>query len=485
MRNRIKDLSLPGLTDAGKQWLIAALDPFHDTPVRPSGLPDSDRSPSVVQTIKKSLTISAPAGTAGTWSFCVFTLPELQSMTMYPCIYKSGKYQPQYWNGSAFAADNPGGPGTVAPMSDVGLVNLSSDAAITLCTINVWCWNTDVTVFFPNGVDMWTAPNSTYFQGPQFGPAPVAEALPTFDSKSRVIGAGLELHNTTAELYKQGTLTVSRTSNGNRDGCMPLIRYEDGTALFTETGTSVLQKDYDLPLVKISNGPPATVSESMLYEGTRQWEAKEGVYSVLAMDALRNPMMYGTPAYRAFLNSLQASTTDADVKKRGFSLPANQYANFRKTCCQLGGAITQVAPHEITTIMASGLSAQTTFVLETIFYVEVSPHVNDPWFSSLVPLCRASPPEDLAALELYQRVSCSLPPGVPVAMNPAGEFWDMVRKVVTFVAPTVSNLLGLIPHPAAQIGSKVAALAARVAAVESKPPEKKAIAAPAKPAPKK
>ncbi len=39
------------LKQESRHWLLRALDPFHDTNIKPAGFPDLDASPSVVQEI--------------------------------------------------------------------------------------------------------------------------------------------------------------------------------------------------------------------------------------------------------------------------------------------------------------------------------------------------------------------------------------------------------------------------------------------------
>lgn len=50
-----------GITEDGKQWLIAALDPFHDNPIHCNGFPDNRSDASVVQCVKQSVQISCPS----------------------------------------------------------------------------------------------------------------------------------------------------------------------------------------------------------------------------------------------------------------------------------------------------------------------------------------------------------------------------------------------------------------------------------------
>jgi hypothetical protein len=76
------------ITPEGRQWLVAALDPFHDTDVDCSGYPDINVAPCVVQLVKVSTQISKPAAvSSGTWDCNLVLLPwftstELGSVTL-------------------------------------------------------------------------------------------------------------------------------------------------------------------------------------------------------------------------------------------------------------------------------------------------------------------------------------------------------------------------------------------------------------------
>jgi len=65
-----------GLTEPGKEWLIAAVDPYHDAPVNCTGFPDVNEAASVVQVIKLSTAIAAPtAAGSGNWDCHIHQFP--------------------------------------------------------------------------------------------------------------------------------------------------------------------------------------------------------------------------------------------------------------------------------------------------------------------------------------------------------------------------------------------------------------------------
>jgi hypothetical protein len=463
-----QDINITGLTTAGREWLKASLDPFHDTPVRVEGMPDSDNTPSICQVIKKSVQVSAPAGTVGNWGFSLFTLPEMQGVSTYPVSMRSGAYQPRYNSGAAWV-----NWGTTQGDTVLSAVNTATQTSVGF--LNLWSWTTDVPssgAVFPNGTSAYVEPAAAQKIDCSPTGTIVGSLYPTASARCRVIAAGFELHNTTAELYKQGMITVSRTPNNNRVGSLATIRELNANTLLIGTGNRVCNSEIDHHVNIVSSGPPATISEALAYPGSKQWEAKEGCYSVCVFDARRNTMDYGTFADRAFLNSELAVTgTGLDATPQlptGLSTTSNQYNEAIATVIPGAVVTSHPVPFMINQVIASGLSLQTTFTIEVTMIVEVAPHLNDPTYGPLTYSATPSPKEDVAALELYQRVSSMLPVGVPVRLNPHGEFWSMVRGLVSRVAPVVSAVTGLLPIPGAQIVSKMASIAGRLADVEKK-----------------
>lgn len=63
------------LSPSGRNWLLSALDPFHDYQHDISGYPDADGGLSTVQSYVASAQVSKPSGTTGTWDCQVVNLP--------------------------------------------------------------------------------------------------------------------------------------------------------------------------------------------------------------------------------------------------------------------------------------------------------------------------------------------------------------------------------------------------------------------------
>jgi hypothetical protein len=71
------------LTQDGRNWLIAACDPFHDTDLALSGYPDVTSASTVVQLVKKQIVISAPGSlTAGAnWDVNIVQWPTIGAIS--------------------------------------------------------------------------------------------------------------------------------------------------------------------------------------------------------------------------------------------------------------------------------------------------------------------------------------------------------------------------------------------------------------------
>lgn len=68
-----------GLTPSGKEWIIASVDPYHDTPVNCCGYPDNNEAASVVQVVKVSTALVVPAAAgAGNWDCHIHQFPWME-----------------------------------------------------------------------------------------------------------------------------------------------------------------------------------------------------------------------------------------------------------------------------------------------------------------------------------------------------------------------------------------------------------------------
>jgi hypothetical protein len=99
---------------------------------------------------------------------------------------------------------------------------------------------------------------------------------------NRLIGAGFEVHDCTAQIYKQGAVCSYNMHNVPKDA-----------SLFTCSATSNAP-----PGVNAINGAfngtsframPRTTAEALLIPGSVEWEAKDGVYAVCRFQGVDNP----------------------------------------------------------------------------------------------------------------------------------------------------------------------------------------------------
>lgn len=222
------------LTEDGKNWLTAAIDPFHDLDIKVQGLPDMVLAPSVVQCVKQTMQISCPASvTSGTWDCHLYTLPWLTATAMSSCTV----YRNTLQAGSLAAGPTLGGlvAASVATGSD-SVVN--SNAVPTQCL----------------------ALADNYVQG-----------------SARVIAAGFEVVNTTSKLNAQGQVIAYRQP---QPAPRPSTYFYASPAITTVLGAGSYSDVY---------APPVNPAAALKLAGSRQWDAIKGSYNVCTFSSLDIP----------------------------------------------------------------------------------------------------------------------------------------------------------------------------------------------------
>jgi hypothetical protein len=452
------------LSDEGRCWLTKALDPFHDFEVRCSGLPDGDTSATVVEEFKETVTVSAPLGTVGNWDAHVFSLP---FATTEATPFQLGS---EYSAGCAvgFNVSTTGiagpfygsdGADTYIPTSNSGVI----PPAVQLGLINVHAFNETGGNMVPSRSAASVQPASVTVLGSAGAPG-----------RRRLIACGLEIHDTTSMLNKQGTLTAYRmpqapsitTARGGKANYqgpgtatpyVPIFQqYSTGplpTSTFNNAAPGLVPyEEYNLP--------PANPALAMEYAGSRQWEAKDGVYMVLAQDSERNNLSFSNNRHLALtdgdftpsqLLTSNAENTGTEAWYTNSFYPlffgngSGATANWNPAAN--GGYNHLSVPFHTGGVMLTGLNPLSTFTVTVRSVWEIAPVTGDSvvpgvLINPLVPLAAPSPEFDPIALELYQRAVTQLPVAVPVGMNAAGDFWDWVLGAVKTVAPMVGMALG-------------------------------------------
>lgn len=387
------------LTNDGKDWLTCALDPFHDQQHSPAGYPDAAVSQTVVSMYQYQTTVTAPG--AADWDCHIYSLPLCKTDT-YQIVTRSADW-------STLTEPNPV---VNAPCGPLNIV--SNNAGLALVPV------------IPASASM------AY----QSLPGAAVEELAS--GTSRVIAMGFEVHNTTAEIYKQGAvMTYRMPSAPGQNQC--LWRNNGGTSFGTVTGKQLPQ-------------PPPTQADAARLKTSRTWAAKDGVYATLFQSSVDNPLSQMSSQATVF-----TSPADPGLSSTAWMQPL--IAGLPATPTTYTPFATKTTPYDITGAFFTGLSPQTSLTVKLRVYVERSPGWNLP---DLAPLATPSAGYDVRALELYAQAINMLPAAVKVDENAAGDWWRTVLGVVKHVAaPLGSALAGVVPG-AGLIGPAMGALAGQL-----------------------
>lgn len=362
-----------GITADGRKWLDVALDPFKDITQKPNGYPDRVMAPSVVQTIHDSLSLAAPAGTVANWDANIF----LDNAWVRTNLYNTQKLT------TAFLQSGQ----AIAPYQRGGLVVRGAAAGTPLGMTTTYSGLPYVTDVFDN------------------------------DTSCRVIGMGMEIHNTTADLYKQGSLITYMVSDEP-------VEYPVTAIIDTATVKNNLTY-MGLELVE----PPRTASQAIDLPGSLQWEAAKGCYIVPRFNEEGNdPVDLREKPIFSVENSSGISycpKIDVTGNTMIFNALGLQNASLPIT---LSGAY------------LSGLSKETTLTVNLTYYVEQLPSID----SALRRVSSPPPCEDIKAIELYTRIVANMPTGVEVNDNFLGAFVAGIARVASMVAPYVPRIINAI-----------------------------------------
>jgi hypothetical protein len=398
------------LSPHGRDFLIASVDPFHDTQLRDyAGFPDLDTTPSVRRLIKQSVTISCPTTITGNWDLHIVQWPWLVAAS-YVGTNRTNNYI------------SIGVIPTLATIKAIG--GLSAYATVA-------------------GV----APNFNSIPTSQLT---LADAFTT--GSNRVIGMGFEVVNTTSDLYRQGQVAVWRQPNSAPDTM--LFHRNSSTQA---SGTAVVSEITGV----IVPCPPHTIASAMLQPGTRQWKAADGAYVVSPHISADNPAKF--PDYTQPIVNLDEGATDTLTNKVSGVWPVG---NNNLTClCPIPVQPTVAAgtydqafrcyPIHMTGALFTGLSNESTLTINWNVYLETFPTVAEP---DIVVLATPSAGLDPVALKLYSECMMSLPVGVPVDENPLGEWFAQVVDVISDFLTPAAMAFGL---PGLSLASKGAGMMAR------------------------
>jgi hypothetical protein len=365
-----KLLASEGLDERSRQWLRLSVDPFSDEQIHLEGKPTGTTLKTAVYCDPKKIQISKPTSIPDgvNWGYQITFTPFDIEEQLY--------YSTMTGNGVQTVA-----PGSTAPVGHVHIEFFAEDVSDS----SVWR--------SVKSADMYAnlSPSSVFTLRPH-----------------RIIGAGFEVRDTTAELYKQGAVTTFQSP----------VNEGHGTVYFGDTATPASMVNQYTRSIRM---PPNTVGEAAVTPGSRSWESKHGLYMVQRLEDL--DQMFDIPTSSAIV--VYEGGLSANV-----AYNTNAYTNSsisRKTL--VSGSYCGA--------FFSGLGDNSTFTVDYRPYIEIAPSSDDvPYINSAT----IAPNRCEEALELYVNAMQHLPVGVPASWNDAGDWWKAIKNVFWKVAEVASDL---------------------------------------------
>jgi len=381
------------MTECGASAFYAAVDPFHDKPIQGlNGWPDLQTSQSVVRHIKRTVTVKAVEDGG---AIMVYTWPILNNNIIHS-VARTNNLITTILDG--VNTDSDVGPVVIYNYSKLQ----ASGASLPLSNV-------------AGGRTVQALPNEYFEDGP-----------------IRLLGMGVEVHDVTAEIYKQGTITCFEIPQAvfDKEG----VYTAEGLNPTGEPGVT-----YTLTPTEVARMErfPSTLNDIMLMPSTRQWDAKEGCYTVVTLNNTENPPVYAE--YRTpWVDGAPSTTMDLPNQLNfgdryiGDYFPGTVGADPANYFLFYPNAY---IPANSKGIFITGLNANSTFTITSSFYFESFPTQK----SNLMPVARPSCEYDPKALQLISLVQKMLPVGVPVKDNDLGEwFWEAVETVVPWLTTGAS-----------------------------------------------
>jgi hypothetical protein len=369
------------LSPTGLAAFEFAVDPFHDKPIdNLRGWPDRVTAPSVVRKFKQSYTVtSVEAG----GSILIYSWPILNQTTLHTASRRNA------------------------------VVDTVQDSVST---------NTDISPVMVYRFNKLTADGDIL---PLVGQTNVAKefTIPTnyFESgPCRLLGLGIEVHDVTADIYKQGTLTICEVPQSLAETQTLTVRPQ------TIAGVTYAQTSVEAVDIRRF---PVGLDTMTSYPKSLQWDAKEGCYCVSRFDSPDNDPRYAE--YRIpWVNSSASALTDRPATLNTAAKLIGQYAGGSVNGDNLVFTPNVFSPLDSKCIYLSGLNANSTFTVTVSYALECFPDLS----SDLITLASSSSAFDPKALALISLVMKELPIGCPVADNPGGEwFWDTLETALPYL----------------------------------------------------
>lgn len=416
------------ITPEACDWVKSALDPFHDLQLEHlRGYPDVATEPTVVVKIRQAATITKPPGLGAgeTWDCHIVTSP----IDFSPCE------SPSVRSAKALPFGDP-----ARPSNDVaGLISLGDGgprARMDGLLIN------SVPSSSSAGANMTFTPGHCPavpgggYELQQINLDDYLDFETTDLGVYRLLYSGFEVVNTTAQIYKQGAVTVYEYGNS----------FEMGASM---PQSKTLSADPSQPISQPTTYfrcPPNTLAEAKIMPGSHSWAAQDGSYNTAKFQS-ENKFQAMTRRPWAMCQNNETAPDEGGYQS------SNTHGSFisdqslaildLSTTGGVGEAYRYGGPMHFSQMNTTGayytgLSEQTTLFVTWRVAIERLPSANKPAFLALA---QPSATFDPNALVLYNMVANVLPPGCPQGYNDMGKWFrwisDAAQKSIPAVYPIV------------------------------------------------
>lgn len=426
------------MSEAGKNWLVATLDPMHDGPILCTGYPDNEDSPSVLQVIKQTYPVVKPNFNTGgapdsdTWGFHA----RLDDYLIPDSAYGQRANRPgeishpwQQVEGDLL-------------LQDLASVSVNSQERVYLfggMTVVAFDQTQPAASVAPSASDTVTVPLFgvvTPYENlllVQAGPDPSN----FLRGKARLVGAAFEIVNTTPDLYKSGAVLAYEQPCSREN----VIAYQVKKAVPGDptpvTTTGILNAAWDVL-------PPMSPAEAMILPGSQEWDAKAGSYSIQTMTDVDNPCTFPNSELSLWTaNELTIPVVvNTAINSPDPTPPTNSFFFVPRTGTatldhdHLATNINRKTPYNKKGVIYTGLTPQSTFTLKVNWIIERIISSQD---QSLSTLAKPSPPVDHTALALYSEIVSKIPVGVQFKDNGLGDWFLGVVDEIAEVVHTVGR----------------------------------------------
>jgi hypothetical protein len=272
----------------------------------------------------------------------------------------------------------------------------------------------------------------------------------------RLLYSGFEVVNTTAQIYKQGAVTVYEYGNS----------YEVGASMPAQVFTESSLGDSDEPISQPTTFfrcPPNTLAEAKIMPGSHSWAAQDGCYNTAKFQSTNHFQSMTRRPWVICQNNETAATSSGYINNPGN--PGYKDGSFicdrslaRHNLKTTGGnpydpgmysGPVHFSSMNTTGAYFTGLSAETTLFVTWRVGIERLPAANKPAFLAL---SQPSAVFDPNALVLYNMVANVLPPGCPQGYNDAGKWFRWISEAAQKSIPSVYPIVRTASMMASAMG---------------------------------